>query len=308
MKPYTCHTFLNIFAAMSQTGKSSLKRKATHYLNAILVTGLSLFLLGLMGILFLSFEHEQNRIKERIRISAFLNDEMKPADLEILQKKIEAESYVNATEYISKEQAAEIVKNKFGEDISELLGDYNPLPASIEIYLKAEMVTTDSIAAYQERLATYPGIKFTKTDENLVGSLDASFKIIGYVALGLCLLFLIISIAIVDKTIRLSMYSNRFLIRSMQLVGATRKFVTGPYVRRSILNGIVSALVAIVIIGGILFFVQQKFHYWDFTDQRLTTGIGILALILLALGILITWVSTRTAVHKYIKMRLDDLY
>lgn len=94
----------------------------------------------------------------------------------------------------------------------------------------------------------------------------------------------------------------------MQLVGATRKFVTGPYVKRSILNGIASALVAIAIIGGILFFVQQKFHYWDFTDQRLTTGIGILALILLALGILITWVSTRAAVHKYIKMRLDDLY
>ncbi len=293
---------------MSQAGKSSLKRKSTHYLNAILVTGLALFLLGLMGVLFLSFEHEQNRIKERIRISAFLNDDLKPADIEILQKKIEAESYVNSTEFISKERAAQLVREKFDEDISELLGDYNPLPASIEIYLKAEMVTPDSIAAYQARLATYPGIKFTKTDETLVSSLDASFRIIGYIALGLCVLFLFISIAIVDKTIRLSMYSNRFLIRSMQLVGATRKFVTGPYVRRSILNGIASAIIAIAVIGGILLFVQQKFHYWDFSDKRLTTGLAILTLILLVLGIVITWISTRTAVHKYIKMRLDDLY
>lgn len=293
---------------MSQAGKSSLKRKSTHYLNAILVTGLALFLLGLMGVLFLSFEHEQNRIKERIRISAFLNDDLKPADIEILQKKIEAESYVNSTEFILKERAAQLVREKFDEDISELLGDYNPLPASIEIYLKAEMVTPDSIAAYQARLATYPGIKFTKTDETLVSSLDASFRIIGYIALGLCVLFLFISIAIVDKTIRLSMYSNRFLIRSMQLVGATRKFVTGPYVRRSILNGIASAIIAIAVIGGILLFVQQKFHYWDFSDKRLTTGLAILTLILLVLGIVITWISTRTAVHKYIKMRLDDLY
>jgi len=308
MKRWGSHPFLNIFAAMSQAGKSSLKRKSTHYLNAILVTGLALFLLGLMGVLFLSFEHEQNRIKERIRISAFLNDDLKPADIEILQKKIEAESYVNSTEFISKERAAQLVREKFDEDISELLGDYNPLPASIEIYLKAEMVTPDSIAAYQARLATYPGIKFTKTDETLVSSLDASFRIIGYIALGLCVLFLFISIAIVDKTIRLSMYSNRFLIRSMQLVGATRKFVTGPYVRRSILNGIASAIIAIAVIGGILLFVQQKFHYWDFSDKRLTTGLAILTLILLVLGIVITWISTRTAVHKYIKMRLDDLY
>lgn len=293
---------------MSQAGKSSTQRKSTHYLNAILVTGLALFLLGLMGLLFLSFEHEQNRIKERIRISAFLQDDLKPADVDILRKKIESESYVNYTEYISKEQAAELVKEKFDEDISEFLGDYNPLPASVEVYLDAEMVNPDSLSAYATRLNAYNGVKFTKTDEQLVSSLDSSFRIIGIVAFTLCILFLLISIAIVDKTIRLSMYSNRFLIRSMQLVGATRNFVTGPYVRRSVLNGIASACIAMLILAVIVFGVQQNFHYWDFSDMRLVTGIGILALILMGLGILITWVSTRTAVHKYIKMRLDDLY
>ncbi|HPR29630.1 MAG: hypothetical protein H6548_09255 [Chitinophagales bacterium] len=287
---------------------NSLRRKSTHYMNAILVTGLALFLLGLIGISYLSFKQEETRLKERIRISAFLNDDAKTGDVELLQRKLESEPMVKSTEFISKERAAEIVREKFEEDISDFLGEYNPLPASVEIYLQADMVNADTIRVFREKLETYPEVNFTKVDEQLVSSVTTGFRTAGYVMAGLCILFVVISVLIIDKTIRLSMYSNRFIIRSMQLVGATRRFITGPYVKRSVVNGILAAVLALVVLGAAVWFIHHKYGYWDMQDKMLTSGFGILALILTGIGILITWWSTRRAVHKYVRMKLDDLY
>ena len=287
---------------------NSLRRKSTHYINAILVTGLALFLLGLIGISYLSFKQEETRLKERIRISAFLNDDAKTGDVELLQRKLESEPMVKSTEFISKERAAEIVREKFEEDISDFLGEYNPLPASVEIYLQADMVNADTIRVFREKLETYPEVNFTKVDEQLVSSVTTGFRTAGYVMAGLCILFVVISVLIIDKTIRLSMYSNRFIIRSMQLVGATRRFITGPYVKRSVVNGILAAVLALAVLGGAVWFIHHKYGYWDMQDKMLTGGFGILALILTGIGILITWWSTRRAVHKYVRMKLDDLY
>lgn len=288
--------------------KSPVRKKSTHYLNAILVTSLALFLLGLIGITWLSFKQEEARLKERIRISAFLADEAGQADIDLLRKKLEAEPIVKYTEYISKEQAAEIVKKKFEEDISDFLGEYNPLPASVEIYLRAEQVNTDTIAVFREKLERFAEVKFTKVDEQLVSSVTAGFRTAGYVMASLCVLFLIISVLIIDKTIRLSMYSNRFIIRSMQLVGARRSFITRPYVQRSILNGILSAIITVLVLGGGVYAIHTQYGYWDLNDVNLQVGFGLLALILMAIGIIMTWWSTRRAVHKYVRMQLDQLY
>jgi cell division transport system permease protein len=290
------------------TGKAPLRKKSTHYLNAILVTSLALFLLGLIGISFISFKQEETRLKERIRISAFIHEDAKTGDIELLRRKLEAEPMVKHTEFISKEQAAEIVRKKFEEDITDFLGDYNPLPASVEIYLQADMVNSDTIQLFRQELEAYPEVNFTKVDEQLVTSVTAGFKTAGYVMAGLCILFVVISVLIIDKTIRLSMYSNRFIIRSMQLVGATRPFITKPYVQRSVVNGIVSALLSVGILSTAVWMVHRKYGYWDMSDKMLLQGFGILALILTGIGILMTWWSTRRAVHKYVRMRLDDLY
>lgn len=290
---------------MSQAGKSPLKSRNSQYINSILITALSLFLLGLMGLIWVSFSHEQNRIKERIRISAFLFDDV--TDIDGLRKKIETDPRVKSTEFISKDDAAEIVKEKFGEDIKQTL-DYNPLPASIEIFLAAENVNLDSMKVFQKELEAYKQIKFTKVDETLVSSINSNFKILSIVVAALGILFLLISIAIIDKTIRLSMYANRFLIRSMQLVGATRNFVTGPYVRQSVINGLFSAGIAALLLCLLILIIQTRYHYWDFSDAKLKTGIFLIIVTLAAVGISITWYSTRNAVHKYIKMKLDELY
>jgi cell division transport system permease protein len=288
--------------------KSPVRKNSTHYLNAILVTSLALFLLGLIGITWLSFKQEEARLKERIRISAFLADEAGQADIDLLRKKLEAEPIVKYTEYISKEQAAEIVKKKFEEDITDFLGEYNPLPASVEIYLRAEQVNTDTIAVFREKLERFAEVKFTKVDEQLVSSVTAGFRTAGYVMASLCVLFLVISVLIIDKTIRLSMYSNRFIIRSMQLVGAHRSFITRPYVQRSILNGIISAIITVLVLAGGVYAIHTQYGYWDLNDVNLQAGFGLLALILMAIGIIMTWWSTRRAVHKYVRMQLDQLY
>lgn len=290
---------------MAQAGKSPFKSKGTQYVNAILITALSLFLLGLMGLTWLSFRHEQNRIKENIKISAFLFDDV--TDVEALRKKIETNPKVKSTEYISKDDAAEIVKEKYGEDVKSLL-DYNPLPASIEVFLEAENVTLDSMEVIKKELEAYKQIKYAKVDENLVSSINANFRVLGIVVTALGLLFLLIAIAIIDKTIRLSMYSNRFLIRSMQLVGATRNFVTGPYVRRSILNGLISAGIASFLLLMLILLIQSRYKYWDFNDSSLKAGILLIIVTLAGIGLAISWYSTRNAVHKYIKMKLDELY
>lgn len=293
---------------MSQQAGKSLQRKQTHYINSILITSLALLMLGLMCILFISFKYEEANIKEDLVISAYLKEGLTQSDVDKLLKKIEAEPSVKSTKYISKDDAMKIFENKFNEDPSEILGDVNPLPASVDISLNASAVNIDSMGMFREKLQIYPEITHTRANEELISSVDSDLKIAGFIIAGLSMLFLIISIAIIDKTIRLSMYSNRFLVRSMQLVGATRSFITGPYVRRSIINGLCSAGVAMIVLFIAVMYVHNNFHYWDFTNATLKRGFIYTFLMLLGVGVMITWYSTRNSVHKYINMKLDELY
>ncbi len=293
---------------MSQQVGKSLQRKQTHYINSILITSLALLMLGLMCILFISFKYEEANIKEDLVISAYLKEGLTDADVDKLLKKIGSESSVKSTKYISKEDAMKIFKNKFNEDPTEILGEVNPLPSSVDITLNAGSVNIDSMVLFREKLQIYPEITHTKANEELISSIDNNLKIAGFIIAGLSILFLIISIAIIDKTIRLSMYSNRFLVRSMQLVGATRSFITGPYVKRSIINGLVSAFIAMILLLMAVVYIHNNFNYWDFSNPTLKRGFIFTFLMLIGVGVLITWFSTRNSVHKYIHMKLDELY
>lgn len=293
---------------MSQQVGKSLQRKQTHYINSILITSLALLMLGLMSILFISFKYEEANIKEDMVISAYLKEGLTDADVDKLLKKIEGEASVKATKFISKDDAMKIFEEKFNEDPSEILGDVNPLPASVDVTLTASSVIVDSIKLFREKLQLYPEITHTRANEELISSVDDDLKIAGFIIAGFSILFLIISIAIIDKTIRLSMYSNRFLVRSMQLVGATRSFITSPYVRRSIINGLISAGIAMLLLLLGVLYVHNNFNYWDFSNTTIKRGFIFTFLMLIGVGVLITWFSTRNSVHKYIRMKLDELY
>lgn len=290
-----------------QAGKT-LQKKQTHYINAILITALALLMLGIMSVLFISFKYEEANIKEDLVISAYLKEGLTQADVDKLTKKLQRQPAVLSIRYISKDEAMEIFRSKFNEDPSEILEDVNPLPASMDISLQASAVNIDSISAFRERLQVYPEITHTRANEALISSVDTDLKVAGFIIAGLSILFLVIAIAIIDKTIRLSMYSNRFLVRSMQLVGATRGFITGPYVRRSVLNGVFAAGIALFLLLLVVLYIHKNYHYWDFSDPAIKRGFIFTALMLFGVGILITWFSTRSSVHKYIKMKLDELY
>jgi len=293
---------------MSLQAGRTLQKKQTHYINAILITALALLMLGIMSILFISFKYEEANIKEDLVISAYLKDGLTGADVEKLTKKLEQQPAVLTIRYISKDEAMDIFRSKFNEDPTEILEDVNPLPASMEVSLQAAAVNVDSIAAFREKLQLYPEITHTRANEALISSVDTDLKVAGFIIAGLSILFLVIAIAIIDKTIRLSMYSNRFLVRSMQLVGATQGFITGPYVRRSVLNGIISAGIALFLLILVVLYIHNNYNYWDFSDPTIKRGFIFTALMLFGVGILITWFSTRSSVHKYIKMKLDELY
>ncbi len=293
---------------MSQQVGKSLQRKQTHYINSILITSLALLMLGLMSILFISFKYEEANIKEDMVISAYLKEGLTQTDIDKLLKKIESESSVKATKFISKDDAMKLFEDKFNEDPTEILGDVNPLPASVDVTLDASAVNVDSINLFRENLHLYPEVTHTRANEELISSVDNDLKIAGFIIAGFSILFLLISIAIIDKTIRLSMYSNRFLVRSMQLVGATRSFITGPYVRRSVINGLVSAFIALLLLLIGVIYVHNNFNYWDFSNGTIKRGFIFTFLMLIGVGVLITWFSTRNSVHKYIRMKLDELY
>ena len=293
---------------MSQQVGKSLQRKQTHYINSILITSLALLMLGLMSILFISFKYEEANIKEDMVISAYLKEGLTDADVDKLLKKIEGEASVKATKFISKDDAMKIFEEKFNEDPSEILGDVNPLPASVDVTLTASSVNVDSIKLFREKLQLYPEITHTRANEELISSVDDDLKIAGFIIAGFSILFLIISIAIIDKTIRLSMYSNRFFFLCMQLVGATRSFITSPYVRRSIINGLISAGIAMLLLLLGVLYVHNNFKYWDFSNTTIKRGFIFTFLMLIGVGVLITWFSTRNSVHKYIRMKLDELY
>ncbi|MEZ5013636.1 MAG: permease-like cell division protein FtsX [Chitinophagales bacterium] len=293
---------------MSEQVGKSLQRKQTHYLNSILITSLALLMLGIMTLLFVAFKSEEANIKEDLVVTAYLKDGLTQSDVDKLLQRMEKESPVKATQYISKDQAMEIFKSKFNEDPGEILGDVNPLPASVDITLKADFVQIDSIHAFRDKMQLYPEITHTRANEELISSVDSDLKVAGFIIAALSILFLVISIAIIDKTIRLSMYSNRFLIRSMQLVGATRSFITGPYVRRSVINGLVSAGIAAFLLTCIVLYIHRNFNYWDFSSAYIKRGFIFTFLMLAAVGVLMTWFSTRNSVHKYISMKLEDLY
>ncbi len=267
---------------------------------------LVLILLGVVGMILLNAQLFSKTLRESIRISAYLRDDLNEVEMLQLRRKLEAEPFVRTTEFISKDEALQWYIRRNDEDPSQILGDYNPLPASYEIGLWPDYVQSDSMLAIRSRLEEYREVKYVKTRDVIVARLNEELKTLGLVLLVLSTLILLIAFTLIDKTIRLAMYSNRFLIRSMQLVGATRWFIIGPYIRKGLLNGLIAGLIAVAALFGLLMLSQRYAGAVSFQEEYLKFA-GLFAGILV-LGLLISWWSTHRAVGKYLQMKLDELY
>jgi cell division transport system permease protein len=291
---------------MAQFGKASAKRSKPSYFMAILGVTIVLFFVGVFGWLLLNASRYTQDLKEDIKIQVYLRKNVAQPDIDSLRTYIQSRPYTKSLEYIDKETAKKQWMEKGETDFTELL-DENPLPASIDFNLKNEYVQKDTIQAIkadlEQRQMVVESVKYPSF---VVEKMGSSVRVGLIVFAALAALFCLLSIILIDNTIRLAMYSNRFLIKTMQMVGATRGFIARPLNMRAILNGLLSALIAIGLIYGLMMLSEYFLPY--LSDLRDNSKVIILFVFLILLGISITLFSTYRSVLKYLKMKLDELY
>jgi len=277
----------------------------SSYLTTIISISLVLFVIGLVGLLILNAHKISRHVKENIGFTVFLNNDVKEVDMIKLQKSLDASSFVRSTEFISKEQAAMELKDELGEDFVNFLG-YNPLLSSIDVKLKAEYANADSIAKIEKRLVKYSQVKEISYQKSLIETVNQNIKKISIVLLIFCGLLFIISLSLINNTIRLSVYARRFLIKTMELVGATRAFVRAPFVIKSLWHSLISILIAFILLGGVIYMIDK--HIPELSILYELDTIAILYACIMVIGFAIVWCSTTLAVNRYLRMKGNDLY
>jgi cell division transport system permease protein len=291
---------------MASTGTSALKRSKPNYIYSIVGVAIVLFIMGIMGWLFLNLQSIGDNFKEDIRISVYVRTSDKNI-VGAIQQFIASQPYAKNVEYINKEKAKAIWNKENNEDWAKIL-DVNPLPESVDFFAKADYVNTDSLT----KITTAIESQFSKDvadiqyPKSLVTNLNERATKIGVVFLVMSIILCLIVIISIDNTIRLAMYSNRFLIKTMQMVGATRKFISKPLLIRALLNGLISAFIAIFLLFGLIEWATTQFPQIGMLQGISNSFILFGGLILLGVGISV--LSTYRSVLKYLKMKLDELY
>jgi len=283
----------------------STKSSGPSQLSSILSIALVLFLIGLVGLLLVNAQAISDYFKENLQVNIVLIDAITETELSSLQQNMERNSAVKSLTYVSKESAKTIFEDSFGKGIEEVLG-YNPLYASLDLNLNAAYANNDSLIKIVAKIENYNGVKEVHYQKSLLQLVNRNFRIAGLILLAISFLFLLIAITIIDNTIKLTLYSKRFLIKSMQLVGATRKFITRPFLQQSLSNGILSAVLAVAALTGLLVYIQHSLP--NFLALKDAIRFGVVVWIIFAIGVFISWWSTRRSVLRYIKTKLDDLF
>jgi cell division transport system permease protein len=287
-------------------GKSSMKRSKPNYIYSIVGVALVLLIMGIMGWFFLNISSVGNAFKEDIRLSAYLRTLNKDTIGQI-QQFIATKPYAKNVTYVDKNSAKEIWNKENNEDWAKIL-DVNPLPESIDFYAKAEYVNSDSLTKISNDLMAAYGDQVTDLQypQSLVSNLNERASKIGLIFLVVAIILCLIVTFSIDNTIRLAMFSNRFLIKTMQMVGATRSFIAKPLNIRALVNGLISSGIAIVILFSLIGWAESQFPQLKaIRDLKLTF---LLYGGLIVLGVGISVYSTHRSVLKYLKMKLDDLY
>ncbi len=286
------------------TGLSKTKLRSS-YLTLVVSVSLVLFLLGVLGLVLINAKELSDYFRESLSFSVMLNDEAKEADIRMLQKDLDGKLYVKSTEYVSKEEAAAKMKEELGEDFINFLGD-NPLPPSIDVYLYANYTSPDSVAKIEKYVLEYPFVKEVYYQESLLFLINENVRKISFFLVVISSFLFLIALTIINNTIRLSVYSRRFLIRTMQIVGATRAFIRRPFLIQSAFHGLMAALLAMGLLMGLLYLIEKEFlMMFTFESTNLLILLGIS---LIVTGVLINIISTFLSVNRYLSISEDKLY
>ena len=281
------------------------RRLITSYFSVIVSITLVLFLMGFFSFLVLSANKLANYFKEQVTVTVLIKDDAKNADIEQLQKTLSVASFVKSVRFVSKEVAAEKFSKDIGEDFVTFIGT-NPLQNTIDLSLKAEYAEPDKMREIKRELEQNSFVTEVVYDQSLVALIHENVNRIGIVTLIFSALFTFVSILLINASIRLSIYSKRFIIKTMQLVGATRSFIRRPFLWTNVRLGILSALIAIVLFYLSLLAIIKS--YPEFNILMDTGTLSIVFISIMTIGILISWLSTYFATQRFLNLNTNDLY
>lgn len=290
---------------MTTTSKFSAKRSKPNYFFSILGVALVLFILGILGWIVINANKLEQYLRGNVEVQAFIRENTPQREVDSLKAYIAGQPYTRQVEYISKDEAKQRFIKDGNDDWSRVL-DYNPLPASLDFRVKNDYVNQDSLSVITRDIQQHLIVQEVKYPVAVVDNLNRNVRQAEMILLAIVILLAVITIVLIDTTIKLAMFSNRFLIKTMQMVGATRVFIARPFDLKAVINGLISALIAIAAIATLIFWAEQALP--DLKALRDNLLLGILFGGLLFIGVSITFLSTHRSVVKYLKMKLDDLY
>ncbi|WP_225035353.1 cell division protein FtsX [Winogradskyella sp. SM1960] len=289
----------------SSFDKYQKRKLISSYVSVVISIALVLFLLGCLGLLVINSKKVADHFKEQVVMTIYLNDTAKEVEVNQLKKSLAMADYTKDALYVSKEEAAEYMKAETGEDFMDFVG-YNPLKNSIDVHLNAEFVTTEKLTEITEGLSNKAFIEEIRYDNDLVELMNDNVKKITFWVLIISGLFTLIAVLLINSSIRLAVYSKRFIIKTMQMVGATKSFIRRPFVWKSVQLGIIGALVALGGMAIVLYYLDLTFPELELLKNSMLI-IGLFVGIFL-LGILITWISTFIATQRFLNLKTDHLY
>ena len=259
-------------------------------------------MLGFVALMIFNAKKLSDYAKKNIGFTVFIENDTKPAEINRLENALQIADYSVSAEFVSKEQAALIMNEELGKDFTKILG-YNSLPNSIEVKLRAEYTSVDSINVIKNKLNRFSFIKDIYYQKSLVSFINENIKKMSSVGLVITVFLLMIAVSLINNTVRLSIFSKRLLIRTAQLVGATGGYIRRPFVTKSVFSGILSASMSSLIFVGTILLLQE-----NFADIITIQGLIEIVVFTFIFGIIITGFSGRFAVNKYLRLKTDDLH
>ena len=281
------------------------RRLKSSYFSVVISIALVLFMVGVLGLVLLKSTFVANRVKEKVAITLFLKDEVTPVKRNNFKASLQKEEFTKTIIYTSKEKAAKIYSDEIGEDFLNFLGK-NPLKNGIDIYLKADFVTPEKMEELEERFLKNAFVSDVSYDKPLINILTKNIKKISFWLLIVCSFFGLVAMVLINSSIRLSIYSKRFNIKTMQMVGATKGFIRKPFIWQSIKLGTIGAFLALIALGVVVYYVDKYVPSLRLIKDYVTLGYLVGGVIIAAF--LISWVSTFFATQRFLNLQTDELY
>ncbi len=281
------------------------KRRRISNLPSIISIALVLFMLGLLGIILISGKNLSNHLRENFQITVFLQKDLSQKELGKIFDQIKQSEYAKKATLVSREEAAKQFTKEIGQDFVSFLG-FNPLLPSVELFLKSKYAKPDAISKIDTELRRNKEVVEVVYQKSIIEEINKNVRTIGSIMVGLSVVFLIIAITLINSTIRLNLYAMRFIIKSMQMVGATHGFIIRPFVMRSFINGLFGGLGSCLLLASILYWLP----FWVDGIQTVynNTQFAMLFVVVIIAGIIISMVSSFISTNHYLRMKIDDLY